>query len=1090
MTQFPSLNVGYRKTNPTYVHLATSKAALLGDEEYTDEFDLANNLISFHADLPGTFKISIRNPSEELEELLVSRYKLINQDKGWSAETRTSHNIFYLKWGYSPCSESAEGDLEGGSSNIHKVVLYNIKYNLSTAKERVVDILLLSQSQYNERVWDAEDMTLSPELKNLGKQVVKTSIFETKKRIPVTKTTRTIETTEPDPQDFDLPTRSGGTTTVKEVEVPDGDASVGQFRKPSDIISRHLVKLAGHFLGYGVYVSLDEVGTAIDAEFGRMLYETVYAKSIVAVAQTGATPRARNAGQKERTHYNSPFDHLDLHDDAALKFLEDAIANNSSFTRGSDQKLVIPMPGGKEGLKEFKTAGDVNTFWGSIKTIFNVGVNGIDDVVDAPPATEVDIYENHLVPCYARFFTAIGFSFHYEHFDSLDSQIEGLKIANSQTDGKTYIDSENPKPSVNQQALTSFDDDALFMVGEAEDTLRVATQVHPERQLAPHPMHRATRKRLRGRSLLYDETGYWLEHTAVKLSDWTDMRLEAIIDSRVPSIPVVQDKILLEDGSVWTGYRSLLPFNPKVPRGHTEYLSDLGIAEVKAILDGRKAAAVDTNSKAKEEMGTEPETSKPGDFNTKDQSTSNNQGGTVKSSGYIQTDFEMQYLSPLLRNLCGSLWSLAGTTEGVGLRIETEDTGYLETDDDYISYLADRGDFMTVEKLKNLFGVIYIMPKANPLFNTKAIPPLPIRSFDLELSSMDKGVGKTLPIQLSYGFQKRKDSTVKAISLNFNSGQLNYLLHVQPEVLRKAFNLVKLHSSNFSHNIGQITESMLYVLGQNSDTTTNIDEEAIRILDNTHGFVVSEGNIAFSDRAITMIFNSVANYCTDPSKFNQAKNATGGDMSEVYKNHLEFLKDNLGFLSPGLAANSSGIEDTDTAFLKDLYFGPAEFSEKPIDYFIGGTEENKIGTSQITPFKVLVPQTWDINPMTNGGVKAMIAKLAGYRQLRNVLSNIKLTVLGIPEMNRHMSEVDNRIVYLRINNPRDLGTLHWASGYYKINQISHDISTNGGYVTNLTLYVSSFQRQESLANFERAALIGENERIRAAKAGENGGAGR
>jgi hypothetical protein len=120
----------------------------------------------------------------------------------------------------------------------------------------------------------------------------------------------------------------------------------------------------------------------------------------------------------------------------------------------------------------------------------------------------------------------------------------------------------------------------------------------------------------------------------------------------------------------------------------------------------------------------------------------------------------------------------------------------------------------------------------------------------------------------------------------------------------------------------------------------------------------------------------------------------------------------------------------------------------------------------------------------------MIAKLAGYRQLRNVLSNIKLTVSGIPEMNRHMSEVDNRIVYLRINNPRDLGTLHWASGYYKINQISHDISTNGGYVTNLTLYVSSFQRQESLANFERAALIGENERIRAAKAGENGGAGR
>ena len=101
----------------------------------------------------------------------------------------------------------------------------------------------------------------------------------------------------------------------------------------------------------------------------------------------------------------------------------------------------------------------------------------------------------------------------------------------------------------------------------------------------------------------------------------------------------------------------------------------------------------------------------------------------------------------------------------------------------------------------------------------------------------------------------------------------------------------------------------------------------------------------------------------------------------------------------------------------------------------------------------------------------MIAKMAGYRKLRDVLSSIKITTLGMPEMDRHLSEIQNRLVYLRINNPRDeKGSYHWATGYYKIRDISHDISTNSGYTTNFELYVSNFQRQDTLANLEMSNL--------------------
>ena len=945
-----------------------------------------------------------------------------------------------------------------------------------------MELHLLSYSAAQDQAWSAP--ILPEELKHMGEHTVQTSIFDNKKKVPIMESHTVTDYDAPDDSRLMRPSgdKFSAPRPTKQVFRETGEfIDTGSFRKPSDIIARHLVKMAGHYLGYGVYVALGAVGVALDAEFARQLYSVVYAKSLYPFSritgQMGLGYTEDTVSTLEREEgMQSDYDKVDLDDDEALKFLNDIIATNASFTRASDQELIIPMPGA-EGSVQAESPLNDKSFWQQTKEALTFSQQ------EPPPVpTSIEIPESVLVTAYQKFFTDTGIcSFHLEHYDSRQGEIEGLEIAQSQTDGRTYVDSENPKPNANQQALASSDDDAPFVPVPPADEL-IANTVRGggffnsgDHRLGPSlpPL----RKRIKGKSLTTsDSDGEWKAHPKPLLSDWTDAALKSIIEGRTPAVPIVRDKVMLEDGTIWEGFRSKYDVSQGIS-SYTTYLSDVGQAQVQAILDARTAAKTAIATDAKKTTGVEPlsPTQRAGfadEYRRLNEQLSQALAESKKEDkGYIQTEFSRSRLYGAMRTICGAIWNKVGANVGKGLRISIEETGYLETDEEYNSYLADRGNFMTSEKLKALFGVVYIAPKDNETFNHKAVPPPRIKSFDIELPDINVGEGETIPIQLSYGFQKRFDSIVKTLDIQLESGQLNNMLHVQPEVISKAFDLVKLHSANFTNNIGQITNSMVYILTQNSDVTTTIDEDSIALhkRQNYNEIVVREGSIAFSQRAIRMIFETVANYAADPTKFVGTNKDLSDEDRAVYESHLKTLMLNLGFLS-------KGANDYDTEWLTDIFFGPAEFGDKKVEFFIGGDKEDVLGNATIEPFKVLVPQTWDSDPISNGAVKAQIAKLAAYRQLRNVLDGIKVTTLGIPELNRHMSEVNNRLVYLRINNPRDLGTLHWASGYYKLASISHDISTNGGYITNLELFVSHFQTQGALANFEQASAEGEAHR--------------
>jgi hypothetical protein len=65
--------------------------------------------------------------------------------------------------------------------------------------------------------------------------------------------------------------------------------------------------------------------------------------------------------------------------------------------------------------------------------------------------------------------------------------------------------------------------------------------------------------------------------------------------------------------------------------------------------------------------------------------------------------------------------------------------------------------------------------------------------------------------------------------------------------------------------------------------------------------------------------------------------------------------------------------------------------------------------------------------------------------------DVKLSVLGIPEMDNPVAEIRNRRVFLQVREPRSPDSDHWLSGPYIIIGMNHKLSPTKGYITELSL---------------------------------------
>jgi len=159
---------GYRNTAPPRLFVDFSREALEAIDSgnfslYQDPLDLKNTLKSFQysltkSDTPGAIQVNLINPSQQVEEKLFSWYCAVNprtwraQENGTTPEewavSAGEFAQFYLRWGYyNNSTDPQAGDEKNALSNIHRAVLFDIKYNISDSQDR--EVTLLFQNQYD-----------------------------------------------------------------------------------------------------------------------------------------------------------------------------------------------------------------------------------------------------------------------------------------------------------------------------------------------------------------------------------------------------------------------------------------------------------------------------------------------------------------------------------------------------------------------------------------------------------------------------------------------------------------------------------------------------------------------------------------------------------------------------------------------------------------------------------------------------------------------------------------------------------------------------------------------------------------------------
>ena len=176
--------VGYKGTSPPKLYVTYTLEAIqnvgLKSTEDTDPLDLKNTLVSFSYFIGGdgdtslTMELTLMNPSVDIESKLFSWYSVIypntvaanatGKSEEESLEFAREHANLYVRFGYvSPDANSQSiGEEDIALSHIHKVQLYDMTYNISDKKDRIVTLRLAAPH--------ALDMSIAVEMSEEGNE--------------------------------------------------------------------------------------------------------------------------------------------------------------------------------------------------------------------------------------------------------------------------------------------------------------------------------------------------------------------------------------------------------------------------------------------------------------------------------------------------------------------------------------------------------------------------------------------------------------------------------------------------------------------------------------------------------------------------------------------------------------------------------------------------------------------------------------------------------------------------------------------------------------------------------------------------------
>ena len=315
-----------------------------------------------------------------------------------------------------------------------------------------------------------------------------------------------------------------------------------------------------------------------------------------------------------------------------------------------------------------------------------------------------------------------------------------------------------------------------------------------------------------------------------------------------------------------------------------------------------------------------------------------------------------------------------------------------------------------------------------------------INSFPIEVESSDE----VARISISTGFSQRKDNIVTSVGFKQDQAFLATALRMAPIVNQKLYSITKRFQDPAYRDVvaAQLTLQPMkggLVAADTYDYITPV--EALESKELSIG-------VLLPDAVALSAISAAAKYSSEE-----------GDTSSK---DVAKMKEQIAADLKWITAN----DFLDVFFPKTTFPGkndtPLSIKGEP-DNIASSSYYRTIATTPLTNLQTYTSADSDSEALL------LASKMSVLRQLQMSLRDVKVTMLGVPEMDILNNEIARRAVGLWVAEPRTPGTFHWMTGVYLIRGFTHKIDSSG-YTMSMSLFPKQPQVAEDLRKFQYAFL--------------------
>ena len=340
-----------------------------------------------------------------------------------------------------------------------------------------------------------------------------------------------------------------------------------------------------------------------------------------------------------------------------------------------------------------------------------------------------------------------------------------------------------------------------------------------------------------------------------------------------------------------------------------------------------------------------------------------------------------------------------------------------------------------------------------------------INSFPIEAENFSNG------ISLATGFSKRGDNIITNLSWTENTGSVYWTLRNTPITIQKLYSVAKRFEN--SRYQDEVMSQLKLEFASNSNVVkvdSATSQNGVLAGPTVKRDVAMVGNLVFPSVIVTQALSQAINYSDIIQEVEDSAQLNAIDTEELQilvKNDLAYILNNdlVEAFFPKIST-----QHRDSIFYRFSVYGDevhkdARRTNAALPYY------RYVAKSPLSILQKDVPKTYNSDGSTSRELEQLAlpiltqAKMQELNMLKKQVFNLKISTLGIPEMDVGLNEFMNRKVAVWVHEPRVPGTFHWITGVYVITSFQHKIDVSGGYVTNFELQPSSFNDADNLSKF-------------------------